>query len=73
MLRVASEHKIKILVLGAWGCGVFKNDPNDIADHFKHFLVGPNAAFKDVFRKVVFAVGTDEAKVKTFTKVLLEV
>ena len=71
VLRVASEHRIKVLVLGAWGCGVFRNDPKDVAGHFKHFLVGPHARFRDVFRKIVFAVGTDEEKVRTFTRVLI--
>jgi uncharacterized protein (TIGR02452 family) len=40
-------------VLGAWGCGVFKNDPDEIAELFAHALRG---RFAGVFAKVVFAV-----------------
>ena len=50
-LSVANGHEV--LVLGAWGCGVFQNDPNEIAALFKeHF----DNKYKGVFRKVVFAV-----------------
>ena len=30
--------KMEVLLLGAWGCGVFRNDPNLIAKLFKEQL-----------------------------------
>lgn len=53
VLTVAVEHGHETLVLGAWGCGVFQNDPKVIARLFKEALHGP---FVGCFREVVFAV-----------------
>ncbi len=41
------------IVLGAWGCGVFKNDPRDVAAQFQR---APSGDFVGVFRLVHFAV-----------------
>lgn len=35
ILDITVKHGRKTLILGAWGCGVFKNDPNTIARAFK--------------------------------------
>jgi uncharacterized protein (TIGR02452 family) len=40
-------------VLGAWGCGVFKNDPEEVAELFEAALRG---RFRGAFERVVFAV-----------------
>ncbi len=55
MLALSYENRNDTLVLGAWGCGVFQNDPKLIANLFKiHF----NNKYKNVFKRVVFAVFT---------------
>ena len=43
------------LVLGAWGCGVFGNDPHMVAGLFREFLTegGP---FARAFEHITFAV-----------------
>ena len=41
------------LILGAYGCGVFRNDPYKIACWWKELLTG---YFADTFDTVVFAV-----------------
>jgi uncharacterized protein (TIGR02452 family) len=41
------------LVLGAWGCGVFGNDPREIATLFHAALSGP---YQGAFADVVFAI-----------------
>lgn len=56
ILAAAEEKKVDVLVLGAWGCGVFKNDPESIASHFKYWLGSENSKFANVFQKIVFAV-----------------
>ena len=58
VLALAAHHKIDRLVLGAWGAGVFGNDPAQVARIFADLLRGP---FSGVFVEVVFAVlGTRE-------------
>jgi uncharacterized protein (TIGR02452 family) len=66
LLALCAAHKHEVLVLGAWGCGVFRNDPEMIAQLFYEAL---NGRFKNVFRKVVFAVKTNtEAIIAPFEK-----
>ncbi|GAA3694443.1 TIGR02452 family protein [Nonomuraea antimicrobica] len=55
VLAVAARHDARRLVLGAWGCGVFRNDPHEVADAFHGHLTG-YGAFSAVFDQVVFAV-----------------
>lgn len=43
------------IVLGAWGCGVFGNDPAMVAGLFAEFLLG-NGPFAKAFSHVAFAV-----------------
>ena len=43
------------LVLGAWGCGVFRNDPATVARLFGEFLLG-DGPFARAFEHVGFAV-----------------
>ncbi|SEW50982.1 TIGR02452 family protein [Chitinophaga arvensicola] len=55
LLSVAVIQGQTTLILGAWGCGVFRNDPNDVADWFAQQLLH-NDIFKNAFRHIVFAV-----------------
>jgi uncharacterized protein (TIGR02452 family) len=53
VLTIAAGHGHDAVVLGAWGCGVFKNDPDDVAELFRESLGGE---FHGAFARVVFAV-----------------
>jgi len=53
VLAIALHHGHQSIVLGAWGCGVFQNDPKDIAGYFKEILEGE---FHNKFTKIVFAI-----------------
>ena len=53
VLEIAARHGHRVLVLGAWGCGVFRNDPRHVAETFRAHL---ERRFADAFDRVVFAV-----------------
>jgi uncharacterized protein (TIGR02452 family) len=55
VLAVAAQHGVRRLVLGAWGCGVFRNDPAEVASAFRDLLL-PGGEFQQAFDHVVFAV-----------------
>lgn len=70
LLSVAAVNNYKVLVLGAWGCGVFKNNPDDVARYFHYHLV-ENPKFSSLFEKVMFAVldnTKDESVIEAFRK-----
>lgn len=50
VVDIAEENNVKTLILGAFGCGVFKQDPFEVATLFKKVLRGSS------FEKVVFAI-----------------
>jgi uncharacterized protein (TIGR02452 family) len=54
VLAVAADNGHRTLVLGAWGCGVFRNSPALVADAFGRWLESDN--FAGVFDRVVFAI-----------------
>ena len=62
ILTIASVHKHEILVLGAYGCGVFGNQAIDVAGYFAKALTGHK------FKRVVFAI-LDKNMPKAFSAV----
>lgn len=54
VLDIARDQHQKILILGAFGCGVFGNDPTLVANYFKELL----KEYK--FEKVIFAIPNDK-------------
>jgi uncharacterized protein (TIGR02452 family) len=55
VLEVAVAHGYRRLVLGAWGCGVFRNDPARVAAAFAA-LLAPGGRFARAVDEAVFAV-----------------
>lgn len=53
VLAIAATEGHATLILGAWGCGVFRNDPARVADAFGALLEG---SFRGAFEEVVFAI-----------------
>ncbi|MEV4256496.1 TIGR02452 family protein [Spirillospora sp. NPDC049652] len=56
VLAVAASHGHRRIVLGAWGCGVFRNDPAEVAEAFADALRPDGGPFARRFERVVFAV-----------------
>jgi uncharacterized protein (TIGR02452 family) len=55
VLETAAAHGYRRLVLGAWGCGVFQNDPEQVAGAFRALLAG-GGRFAERFDHVAFGV-----------------
>lgn len=55
VLALASHYGNDALVLGAWGCGVFANDPHEVAELFAGYLLG-QGRYAQAFTEVVFAI-----------------
>jgi uncharacterized protein (TIGR02452 family) len=53
VLAVAARHGREAVVLGAWGCGAFGNDPAMVADLFAGALADN---FRGAFARVTFAI-----------------
>ena len=53
MLAIAQAYGYTTLVLGAWGCGAFANDPHRTARDFREAL---EHTFIEAFSDIVFAI-----------------
>ena len=53
VLAISRAYGNQVLVLGAWGCGAFENDPSRTARDFRTALEGE---FEGAFSDVVFAI-----------------
>lgn len=65
VLSVAAVKGVRALVLGAWGCGVFRNDASQVAEWFHRHLTG-DGRFAGVFSRIEFAVLDHSADETTF-------
>lgn len=54
ILAVAAQNSYDTLVLGAWGCGAFGHDAQDMAEYFYDVLVRQNN--KRFFDKIAFSI-----------------
>ena len=53
VLAIARAYEYSVLVLGAWGCGAFANDPQRTATDFRQALEGD---YDGAFSEIVFAI-----------------
>jgi len=55
ILTLAAYHNCDALVLGAWGCGVFRNNPAVVSQAFADLLL-PSGVFWGRFNTILFSV-----------------
>lgn len=56
ILDIAVDQKVDTLILGAFGCGVFAQDPEQVATIFKKYL---KQGYENCFKRIVFAIPRD--------------
>ena len=61
MLSLAIENKVDNIILSSFGCGVFKNNPENISDFFYDILI--YEGYANYFDNVVFAIINDHNSV----------
>lgn len=72
-LAIFAQQECRNLILGAYGCGVFRNDPNQIAAWWKELL---EDFFFDRFETVIFAVfdrSSDQTCSRAFENVFSDI
>lgn len=70
VLYIALKNDVDILILGAYGCGVFRNNPYDVAQIFKDEL---DTTFKGAFEKIIFAIPNENSNnYKAFKEVFFK-
>lgn len=65
LLSLAADNGCDALVLGAWGCGVFRNESSIVAQMFADLLLANNL-FWGRFKSVVFSVFDSSKQQDTF-------
>ena len=64
ILYVFAHESCDIIVLGAFGCGVFGNKAEDISEYWKELLIDEN--MKKYFRKICFSIYDSHGKGNNF-------
>lgn len=67
IIRVAIKNNVDDLILGAWGCGLFKNNPTDIAAEFYRVLV--QEEYYKYFKHIYFAIIDDYRSISSPYKI----
>lgn len=57
LLGIAAAKEAEVLILGAFGCGAFKNDPYIVCKAYKDAI----SAFPKLFNQIVFAIYCNES------------
>ena len=67
ILHVAAFNNVDIIVLGAFGCGAFQNNPESVARAYRSAVASYNGYF-DVIEFAVYCGGTDTKNYSSFSK-----
>lgn len=64
IIKIAAIYEYDNIILGAWGCGVFGNEPKKVASMFKQVLV--NEFYRVCFKNIEFAVLDNSTNKETY-------
>lgn len=68
ILDIAAIQRVETLILGAYGCGVFHQNPLTVSSFFKYYL---DNDYRGLFKKVIFAIpDSNSYNFEMFDKVL---
>jgi uncharacterized protein (TIGR02452 family) len=62
ILHIAAANGVDILILGAFGCGAFMNDPNIVAKAYTIALEN----YRDYFEKIEFAIYCRDGEMENY-------
>ena len=65
---VAINKGIRILILGALGCGAFYNDPNVVSEIYKKFIIKYKTRFDLIFFSILVVLERDRQNLTIFKK-----
>lgn len=65
ILETAVDNAAEVLVLGAFGCGAFKNPPNIVSEAFREVIC--EQGYRAYFKKIVFAIRSSDVRDKNFS------
>lgn len=67
VLQLFALSGVETVILGAWGCGVFRNDPRQVAQIFAE-LLQPGGPYSLAFKAVAFAIAglKDDTNINAF-------
>ena len=60
ILFVFEQERVRNIILGTFGTGVFRNNVAIVARIWAHLLIVPDARFKDSFDRIIFAITGDK-------------
>ena len=69
ILDIAEDNNLKTFILGAFGCGVFKQDPKEVASIFKKYLLSRFYNFENIIFAIPYGNNYEEF-VKVFKDTL---
>lgn len=64
IFELAIRQDVETFIVGAWGCGVFKNEPEDIATFFSKVM--KNERYKNKIDHIIFSIFKDENMIEIF-------
>lgn len=70
VLRASAIHGNRTVILGAYGCGVFRNQAKDVADYFAQVLL--DEEYAKLFDDIVFAIYDHSARQENVRVVAVE-